>query len=66
MLACKQVETPIERTHKLEVFPDQAPTDKSRYQWLVGRLIYLSHTRPDIDYTVSVVNQIMHAPSESI
>lgn len=35
-----------------------------RYQRLVGRLIYLSHTRPDIAYAVSVVNQFMHAPSE--
>ena len=31
---------------------------------LVGRLIYLSHTRPDIAYAVGVVSQFMHAPSE--
>jgi hypothetical protein len=30
----------------------------------VGKLIYLSHTRPDIAYAVSVVSQFMHNPSE--
>jgi hypothetical protein len=28
----------------------------------VGRLIYLSHTRPDISYAVSVVSRYMHDP----
>ena len=64
MLDCKPVETPMEMNHKLRILPDQAPTDKGRYQRLVGRLIYLSHTRPDISYAVSVVSQFMHAPSE--
>ncbi|XP_050368949.1 uncharacterized protein LOC126787056 [Argentina anserina] len=42
---------------------DQVPTDKTRYQRLVGRLIYLSHTRPDVAYAVSIVSQFMHNPS---
>ncbi|RVW96113.1 hypothetical protein CK203_037829 [Vitis vinifera] len=32
------------------------------YQRLVGRLIYLSHTRPDIAFSVSMVSQFMHVP----
>ncbi|XP_062103692.1 secreted RxLR effector protein 161-like [Humulus lupulus] len=35
-----------------------------RYQRLVGRLIYLSHTRPDIGFPVSVVSQYMNNPTE--
>ena len=40
------------------------PTDKVRYQRLVGKFIYLSHTRLDIAYAVSVVSQFMHNPSK--
>jgi len=64
MLACKPVETLIQVNHQLGIFPDQVPTDMGRYQRLVGKLIYLTHTRPDITYVVGVVSQFMHAPSE--
>ena len=64
MLACKPASTPMDINHKLGICPNQVPTDTGRYQRLVGRLIYLSHTRPDIAYAVSVVSQFMHAPSE--
>jgi hypothetical protein len=64
MLECKLVDTPMVQNHKLGEYPDQAPTDKGKYQRLVGKLIYLSHTRPDIAYAVSVVSQFMHNPSE--
>jgi hypothetical protein len=40
------------------------PKDRGRYQRLVGKLIYLSHTRLDIAYTESVVSQFMHQPSK--
>ena len=64
MLDCKPVETPIEVNHGLSIQGDQVPTDKDQYQRLVGRLIYLSHTRPDITYVVNIVSQFMHSPSK--
>ncbi|CAL9009512.1 unnamed protein product, partial [Prunus brigantina] len=57
--------TSIEMNHKLCEDMDQEPTNKEQYQRLVGRLIYLAHTRPDIAYVVSVVSQFMHSPSVS-
>ncbi|CAN6712060.1 unnamed protein product [Malus baccata var. baccata] len=65
MLDCKHIDTLIEQNHRLGLFPDQVPTHKERYQRLVRRLIYLSHTRPDITYAFSVVSQFMHSPSEA-
>ncbi|PRQ44810.1 putative RNA-directed DNA polymerase [Rosa chinensis] len=65
MLGCRPADTPIEQNHKLAEYPNQTLTEKARYQRLVGRLIYLSHTRPDIAYAVSVVSQFMHNPSET-
>ncbi|KAL6319103.1 hypothetical protein AAG906_001576 [Vitis piasezkii] len=64
LLGCKPVDIPIVQNHKLGEYVDQVPADKQRYQRLVGKLIYLSHTRPDIGYAVSVVSQFMHCPSE--
>ncbi|XP_020268393.1 uncharacterized protein LOC109843843 [Asparagus officinalis] len=61
MLGCKPVTTPIDQKFKLGVEVGE-PVDCDRYQRLVGRLIYLSHTRPDISFAVSVVSRYMHDP----
>ena len=62
MLGCRPSDTPMEA---------RSPEDEGRlvdvdqYQRLVGRLIYLSHTRPDIAFAVSIVSQHMHSPKET-
>ena len=60
MSGCQPVNTPIEEGLKLCVKPNQVSTNKGRYQRLVGRLMYLAHTRPDLAYAFSVVSQYMH------
>ena len=64
-LWCKPIDTPIEFNHGLCEAPDDPIVDKSAYQRLVGRLIYLAHTRPDIAFAVSVVSRFMHNPKET-
>ena len=74
------MDTPIEQNHRLCEAgrrspkwrkkksctpPKDPPVDKGSYQRLVGKLIYLAHTRPDIAYAVSVVSQFMHCPKTS-
>ncbi|KAM3407194.1 hypothetical protein ACQJBY_000937 [Aegilops geniculata] len=61
MLGCRPASTPIDQNHKLCAESGE-PVDKEKYQRLVGRLIYLCHTRPDISYAVSVVSRYMHDP----
>lgn len=64
MLECKPADTPIVQNHGLKEHPNQTPTNKERYQRLVGKLIYLSHTRPDIAYAENLVSHFMQNPSE--
>jgi Reverse transcriptase (RNA-dependent DNA polymerase) len=64
MMDCKPVSIPMEQNVKFEICPEQCPINKERYEMLVGKLIYLSHIRPDIAYVMGVVSQIMHNPSE--
>ena len=63
-LACQLVATPLEEGLKLNIDPNQVPVDKGTYQRLVGHLMYLAHTRPDLAYALSVVSQYMHDPRE--
>ena len=51
----------MEPNIKLQPAEPEEMVDKGTYQQLVGRLIYLSHTRPDIAFAVSMVSQFMHA-----
>ncbi|RVX16116.1 Retrovirus-related Pol polyprotein from transposon RE1 [Vitis vinifera] len=63
-LRCKPVFTPMDPNHKLGEAKEEPVVDKRMYQRLVGRLICLAHTRPDIAYSVSVISQFMHDPRE--
>ena len=62
MLDCKPAETPIVANHRLQTVQGGQSADREKYQKLVGKLMYLSHTRPDISYAVGVVSRFMHLP----
>lgn len=52
----KPSDTPMNPNQKLGDASNGVPVDKGRYQCLVGKLIYLSHTRHDIAFIVSVMS----------
>lgn len=54
----------MDANHKLGQAEEDVAVDKETYQRLFGKLFYLSHTRPGIAYTVSVISQFMHNPKE--
>ena len=66
MSACQPVDTPVEEGLKLCVETNQVPVNKGRYQRLIGRLMYFTHTRPDLAYALSIVSQFMHNPGEKL
>ena len=39
--------------------------DATLYRQLVGKLLYLTHTHPDLSFVVSLVARFMHQPHES-
>ena len=63
-LACRPASTSIDPNHKLGEAEEDVVVDRGMYQHLIGRLIYFSHTRPNIAYVVSVISHFMHNPKE--
>ena len=62
---CRISDAPIETNHKLRLDDKDPHVEMSSYQKLIGKLLYLSHKRPDICYTVNVLSQFMHSPRVS-
>lgn len=56
--------TPMEQNHHLATDDSAFLTKPARYRRLVGRLIYLVNTRPDISYSVHILSQFMKKPRE--
>lgn len=62
---CKTELTPLEVNSKLTPLDDTPLEDATLYRQLVGSLVYLTVTRPDIAYAVHKVSQFMAAPRSS-
>ena len=62
LINSKIVSTPLEFNIKLNATNGEPLPDATLYQQLVGSLIYLTVTRPDLAYTVHLVSQFMSAP----
>ena len=56
------VDTPIELNVKLSKEEGDLLPDPTAYRQLVGSLIYLTITRPDISFAVNLMSQFMTAP----
>ena len=62
LLGAKPSPFPIEQNHSLALACGNLLEVPERYRRLVGRLIYLSFTRPDLAYAVHILAQFMQAP----
>ncbi|XP_028230844.1 uncharacterized protein LOC114411331 [Glycine soja] len=62
---CKSMSTPMCQKEKLCKDDEIAKVNKSEYRSLVGCLMYLTATRPDIMYAVSVLSRFMNCANES-
>lgn len=57
-------ETPMDPNLLIDQNEETISIDKGMYQRLMGKLSYLSYTRSNIVYSVSIVSQYMNNPSE--
>lgn len=62
MLKCKPISTPMEPNAKMCAHEGKDLEDATMYRQLVGSLLYLTLTRPDISYAVGVMSRYMRNP----
>ncbi|KAJ0913812.1 putative RNA-directed DNA polymerase [Helianthus annuus] len=65
MTGCRPSPFPMEQHLKLDNREQEDRVDANQYRRLVGRLLYLQATRPDIAYSVNILSQFVHDPKVS-
>jgi len=64
MEQCKVVSTPMNQKEKFSKEDGADKIDEGYYRSLIGCLMYLTATRPDILFAVSLLSRFMHCASE--
>ena len=59
MAECKPVTTPLDRNLKLDADSGTTTCEPTHYHQLIGSLIYLTITRPDLSYPVGLLSPFM-------
>jgi hypothetical protein len=62
---CKPSPSPFQSGVKLSATCTSPEVDATLYRQLVGSLLYLTHTRPDLSFAVGLVARYMQTPHES-
>ena len=65
MLNCKPAVTPIATGIKLSKDDDGSKVDPTMYKRQVRSLMYLTATRPDIRFAVSLISRFMETPKST-
>jgi hypothetical protein len=64
MTGCKPISIPLEQNVKLSADEGNLVEDTTMYRRIVGSLIYMTITRPHLNYVVGVVSQFMQTPQK--
>ncbi|XP_040999437.1 uncharacterized mitochondrial protein AtMg00810-like [Juglans microcarpa x Juglans regia] len=62
LLASKPVNFPMDSHCRLSKSDGKLLEDTTAYRRLIGKLLYLTHTRPDITYSVHYLSQFLESP----
>lgn len=63
MQKCRKLHLPLDSHLKLTADLGEPMECPGEYQTLIGKLIYLTITRPDISYSVHLLSKFMHNPT---
>ena len=61
---CKPVSIPLPTGEKLKKIDGSELADESMYRKIVGSLLYLTATRPDLMYAASLLSRFMNSPTK--
>jgi hypothetical protein len=64
MLECKAMNTPMETNLKLMVDTSSELIDATLYRQIIGSLVYLTNTRPDICFVVNTLSRYLVEPRD--
>lgn len=64
MSTCKAISTPMALNEKLQLEDGALKADPTLYRSLVGSLLYLTNTSPDIAHPVSMISRFMSETSQ--
>ncbi|GJV29320.1 uncharacterized mitochondrial protein-like protein [Tanacetum coccineum] len=64
MLGCKPSSFPMEPNQMFEKDNGDTRVDATKYRRLIGRLLYLQATRPDLAYSVNILSQFVSDPRQ--
>ena len=62
MMDCKAMTTPMESNLNLLNDASSEAVDATMYRWMIGSLMYLTNTRPDICFDVNRLSQYLTDP----
>ncbi|MCO5586430.1 hypothetical protein L7F22_040370 [Adiantum nelumboides] len=62
MANCKPISTPLDQNLKLKIDEGEVLDDATMYHRIVGSLIYMTISQPNLSYAVELVSQFMQLP----
>jgi hypothetical protein len=65
LLATKPCLTPMQPQLQLHKASGEPISDPTTYRRLIGRILYLTHSRPEISYVVSKLSQFLDSPTDA-
>ncbi|WRX08494.1 Reverse transcriptase [Theobroma cacao] len=65
MLKLKSISTPMSTSTKLDIGEKRKDVDQKLYKCMIGSLLYLTASRPDIQFSVCLCDRFQSQPKES-